>query len=79
VEEQIERIASAASEQISASNENAASVGDISNLAAENSQASIHAAEACKDLSKLAGHVDTMIRQFNVGGDNRRVRSAVAA
>lgn len=67
VEHQIHMIATAATEQSSASNEISESAGHISQLATENSNASAEAAGACKNLATLANQLDGMVRQFRVG------------
>ena len=65
VEHQIQLIASAASQQTSASREIAESAGQISQLATESAQGAEEAVEALKNLSSLASELDGMIRQFN--------------
>jgi len=66
VEQQINLIATAATEQASASGEIAESAGHISQLAGENTAGAEEAVEALKSLSKLANELDGMIRQFNL-------------
>jgi methyl-accepting chemotaxis protein len=66
VELQIQMIATAATEQASASNEISASAGEISNLATKNFQASKQDAQGCRDLSSLANELDNIIRQFKI-------------
>ena len=66
VEHQIQLIATAATEQTSASGEISESAGHISQLATENSQGAEEAVEALKNLAALAGDLDGMIRQFNL-------------
>ncbi|MDR3725579.1 MAG: methyl-accepting chemotaxis protein [Terracidiphilus sp.] len=68
---QIELIATAATEQTSASGEISESASQISLLASENSQAAVETAEACKSLSKLASDLDGMIRQFHLEDDQQ--------
>jgi methyl-accepting chemotaxis protein len=85
VEHQIQMIATAATEQTSASNEISASASDISNLAKENSYASEQGAIACEKLSALVNNLDGIIRQFNIdeneeqqrGGKLKNVRSGI--
>jgi methyl-accepting chemotaxis protein len=66
VESEIHLIATAATEQTSASGEISESAGHISQLAAENSQGAEEAVEALKSLASLAGDLDGMIRQFKL-------------
>jgi methyl-accepting chemotaxis protein len=66
VQGQIQMIATAATEQTSASGEISESASQISNLAAENSHAAEEAAAACKNLSALASDLDGLICEFNV-------------
>jgi methyl-accepting chemotaxis protein len=65
VENQIQLIASAATEQTAASSEISESAANISQLATENAQGSEEAVEALKNLASLASDLDGMIRQFN--------------
>jgi methyl-accepting chemotaxis protein len=65
VENQIHLIASAATQQTSASGEISESASHISQLATENAQGSEEAVEALKNLATLASDLDGMIRQFN--------------
>jgi methyl-accepting chemotaxis protein len=65
VEHQIQLIASAATQQTSASSEIAESAGQISQLATESAQGSEEAVEALKNLASLASELDGMIREFN--------------
>jgi methyl-accepting chemotaxis protein len=71
VEQQINLIATAATEQASASGEIAESAGQISQLAAENVTGSEEAVEALKNLAALANELDGMIRQFKLEGDGQ--------
>jgi methyl-accepting chemotaxis protein len=71
VGQQIELIATAATEQTSASSEISESASQISLLASENSQAAVETAEACKSLSKLASDLDGIIRQFHLESDRQ--------
>jgi methyl-accepting chemotaxis protein len=71
VEHQIHLIASAATEQTSASGEISESVGKISQLSIENAQGAEEAVEALKNLSSLASDLDGMIRQFHLESDEQ--------
>jgi methyl-accepting chemotaxis protein len=64
VEHQIQLIATAATEQTSASGEISESAAQISQLSMENSQGADEAVESLRNLAKLAGELDSMIRQF---------------
>jgi len=66
VEQQINLIATAATEQASASGEISESASQISQLAVENSQVAQEAAESLKNLAGLANELDGMIRQFKL-------------
>jgi methyl-accepting chemotaxis protein len=66
VEHQIQMIATAATEQTSASGEIAESAGHISQLSVENAQGAEEAVEALKSLASLANDLDGMIRQFRL-------------
>ena len=82
VESQIHLIATAATEQAAASGEIADSASQISQLATMNLQASEETAAGCKNLSALAGDLDSMIRQFRIEGDNQpgeRLKSPISA
>jgi methyl-accepting chemotaxis protein len=68
VEHQIQLIATAATEQTSASGEISESAAQISQLASENSQGAEEAVEALRNLATLAGELDGMIRQFRIDG-----------
>jgi methyl-accepting chemotaxis protein len=65
VENQIQLIASAATQQTAASSEISESAGNISQLATESAQGAEEAVEALKNLASLASDLDGMIRQFN--------------
>ncbi len=69
VEQQIQLIATAATEQTSAAGEISESAGQISQLALENTHAAEEAVEALKNLSSLAAELDGMIRQFRLDED----------
>jgi methyl-accepting chemotaxis protein len=71
VEHQIHLIASAATEQTSASGEISESVGQISQLSVENAQGAEEAVEALKNLASLACELDGMIRQFRLESDQQ--------
>jgi methyl-accepting chemotaxis protein len=66
VEQQIQLIATAATEQTSAAGEISESAGQISQLALENTHSAEEAVEALKNLSSLAAELDGMIRQFRL-------------
>ena len=69
VEQQIDLIATAATEQTSASGEISQSASEISQLAVENAQGAEEAVEALKDLASLANDLDGVIRQFRLEGE----------
>jgi methyl-accepting chemotaxis protein len=71
VEHMIQLIATAATEQTSASGEISESASHISELAAENSAAAEETAEGCKQLSVLANDLDGAIRQFQLGTEHQ--------
>ena len=71
VEHQIQMIATAATEQTSASGEISESAGQISQLSVENAQGAEEAVEAMKGLASLAGDLDGMIRQFRLEGNEQ--------
>jgi methyl-accepting chemotaxis protein len=71
VEHQIHLIATAATEQTSASGEISESAGHISQLSVENAQGAEEAVEALKNLASLASDLDAMIRQFRLEGDQQ--------
>jgi methyl-accepting chemotaxis protein len=66
VEQQIQMIASAATEQTSASEEISQSAGEISQLSTENAHGADQAVEALRGLASLANDLDGMIRQFQL-------------
>jgi methyl-accepting chemotaxis protein len=66
VEQQINLIATAATEQTSAAGEISESTSQISQLAAENAQGSEEAVEILKSLAGLAGDLENLIRQFRL-------------
>ena len=69
VQQQINLIATAATEQASASGEIADSASQISQLAVENTHGAEEAVEALKNLASLANDMDAMIRQFKLEDD----------
>lgn len=69
VEHQIQLIATAATQQTSASSEISESAGHISQLATENAQGAEEAVEALKNLSRLASDLDGIIRKFRLDDD----------
>jgi len=68
VEHQINLIATAATEQTSASGEISESAGQISQLAMENAHVAEQAVAAMRNLAELASDLDGMIRQFKLEG-----------
>ena len=66
VEHQIQLIATAATQQTSASSEISESAGHISQLATENSHGAEEAVEALKNLASMANDLDSMINQFQL-------------
>ncbi len=71
VEHQINLIATAATQQTSASSEISESAGQISQLSNETAHASEEAVLALKNLAELASDLDGMIRQFNFEEDKQ--------
>ncbi len=71
VEQEIHLIATAATEQTTASGEISDSTVQMSQLAVESAQGAEEAVEALKNLSSLANDLDVMIRQFQLDGSNR--------
>ncbi len=71
VEQQIDLIATAATEQTSAASEISESAGQISQLAVENAHAAEEAVEALKNLTALAADLDGIIRQFKLEGGSQ--------
>jgi methyl-accepting chemotaxis protein len=66
VENQINMIATAATEQTAAAGEISESASQISQLSSETSQAAGEAVETLKNLASLAGDLDGLIRQFRL-------------
>ena len=71
VQHQIHLIATAATQQTSASSEIADSAGQISQLAVENSHGAEEAVEALNNLASLAADLDGMIRQFRLEDEHQ--------
>jgi methyl-accepting chemotaxis protein len=71
VEHQINLIATAATQQTSASSEISESAGQISQLSNETAHASEEAVAALKNLAELASDLDGMIRQFHFEGEKQ--------
>jgi methyl-accepting chemotaxis protein len=71
VEHQIQLIATAATQQASASGEISESAGQISQLSTENSQGAEEAAEALKGLAALASDLGRIIQQFQLDSDKQ--------
>ena len=71
VENQINMIATAATEQTTASAEISESASHISQLATDNSHAAQDTTEACKSLSELANDLDGIIHQFRIEDDGQ--------
>jgi methyl-accepting chemotaxis protein len=71
VEHQINLIATAATQQTSASSEISESAGHISKLSNETAHASEEAVAALKNLAELAADLDRMIRQFHFEGESQ--------
>jgi methyl-accepting chemotaxis protein len=69
VEQQINLIATAATEQTAASGEISESASQISQLATENTQGAEELVQALKDLAALSNELDGMIRQFKLDDD----------
>src|SRR6201999_2483839 len=66
VEQMIQMIATAATEQTAAAGEISESATHISQLATENSHSAEETAEGCKQLSQLASELDNIIRNFQL-------------
>ena len=78
VEHMIHLIATAATEQTSASGEISESATHISMLATQNSLAAEETADGCKQLSVLASDLDNLIRQFRLhSGSSPRASNAL--
>ena len=71
VEHEINLIATAATQQTSASSEISESAGQISHLSQQTAEASEEAVGALKNLAELASDLDGMIRQFQLADDNQ--------
>jgi len=79
VEHQIHLIATAATEQTSASGEISESAGQISQLSAETAQGAEETVEALKNLAALASDLDGLIRQFYLEGSHHSGGTFVGA
>jgi methyl-accepting chemotaxis protein len=66
VEYQIQMIATAATEQTSASNEISESAGKLSAVSLDNAQVAHETAEACRNFSELARNLTTILQQFQI-------------
>jgi len=66
VEQQIQLIASAATEQAAASNEISQSAGEISSLSVDNTHVAEESVASLKNVASLAADLDTVIRQFRL-------------
>jgi len=66
VEQQIDLIATAATEQTAAAGEISESAGQISQLATENTHGAEEAVEVLRNLATLANELDALIRQFQL-------------
>jgi methyl-accepting chemotaxis protein len=66
VENQVQMIATAATEQTAASSEISESAGQISKLSIENTQGAEEAVEALNNLASLAADLDGMVRDFQL-------------
>lgn len=73
VEQMIHLIATAATEQTSASKEISESVGGISELSVENSKAAEETSEACQNLSALANDLERAIQEFKLRAVEHRL------
>ncbi len=71
VEHMIHLIATAATEQTSASGEISESASHISQLSTENSQAAEETADGCRQLSRLANELNQAIGQFRLQEDRQ--------
>ncbi|MGB7136564.1 MAG: methyl-accepting chemotaxis protein [Acidobacteriaceae bacterium] len=78
VEQQIQLIASAATEQTAASGEISHSAEEISRLSADNTHAAEESVEALKTVASLAADLDNVIRQFRLD-DNGSAGGGFAA
>lgn len=72
VEHQINLIATAATQQTSASGEISESAGQISQLASESAQGAEESVAALKNLAELAADLDGIIRQFHLEDEKQR-------
>lgn len=72
VEQQVQLIATAATEQTSAASEISHSAGEISQLAEQSTQGAQQAVEALNNLSALAASLDTLVRKFRIDDERQR-------
>ncbi len=79
VEQQINLIATAATEQASAAGEISESTSQISQLASENAQGSEEAVEILKGLAALAGDLESLIHQFHLEDGPQEKKTVVRA
>jgi methyl-accepting chemotaxis protein len=79
VEQQINLIATAATEQSSAAGEISESTSQISQLASENAQGSEEAVEILKELAGLASDLETLIQQFRLEDGPQTKKAVVRA
>ncbi len=70
VEQQIQLIASAATEQAAASNEISQSAGEISTLSVDNTHVAEESVAALKNVASLAADLDSVIRQFRLDANS---------
>lgn len=79
VEQQINLIATAATEQASAAGEISESTSHISQLAAENVQGAEGAVEILKGLAELAGDLEGLIKQFKLDDVHQEMKTKARA
>jgi methyl-accepting chemotaxis protein len=65
VEHQIQMIATAATQQTSASNEISESAGQLSSVSLANAQTARETVEACRNFSEMAASLNAMLQQFH--------------
>jgi methyl-accepting chemotaxis protein len=78
VEQEVQLIATAATEQTSAAGEISHSAGEISQLAEQSTRGAEQAVEALNNLSSLAASLDAMVRQFRIDDNHQPGGSFVA-
>jgi methyl-accepting chemotaxis protein len=71
VEQQVQLIATAATEQTSAAGEISHSAGEISQLAEQSTRGAEQAVEALNNLTSLASTLDNLVRQFRIDADRQ--------